>query len=139
MDALKKIQPAWFAVAVLVVIVLALLFRQRRSGFTPSAGAPITMMDLQEFSAFTPEQKTMYIQMITDSSQQLTQAAASKSFDSFISTISSIMRQVIQMAPPQMPAPNNMAPPPQMPMAPPPQMPMAPPPQMPMAPPPQTM
>jgi len=125
MDALKKIQPAWFAVAVLVVIVLALLFQQRRSGYTPTAGAPISLMDLQEFSSFTPEQKTMYIQMITDSSQQLTQAAASKSFDSFISAISNIMRQVMQptqvVAAPQIPAPNNMAPPPQMPMAPPPQ------------------
>ena len=113
MDALKKIQPAWFAVAVLVVIVLALLFRQRRSGFTPSAGAPITMMDLQEFSAFTPEQKTMYIQMITDSSQQLSQAAASKSFDAFIAIISNIIRQVMQ--------PTQVVAAPQMPMAPPPQ------------------
>jgi hypothetical protein len=121
MDALKKIQPAWFAVAVLVVIVLVLLFGQRRSGFTPTAGAPITMMDLQEFSAFTPEQKTMYIQMITDSSQQLSQAAASKSFDAFIAIISNIIRQVMQ--------PTQVVAAPQMPMAPPPQMPMAPPPQ----------
>ena len=127
MDALKKIQPAWFAVAVLVVIVLTLLFQQRRSGFTPSAGAPISLMDLQEFSSFTSEQKKNYIQMIAESSQQLSQAAASKSFDAFISIISNIIRQVMQ--PTQVVAAPQMPPPPQMPMAPPPQMPMAPPPQ----------
>lgn len=113
MDVIKKIQPAWFAVAVLVVIVLALLFQQRRSGYTPTAGAPISLMDLQEFSSFTPEQKTMYIQMITESSQELSQAAASKSFDAFISIISNIMRQVMQ--------PTQVVAAPQMPMAPPPQ------------------
>jgi len=127
MDVIKKIQPAWFAVIVLVVIVLVLLFQQRRSGYTPTAGAPISLMDLQEFSSFTPEQKTMYIQMITDSSQQLTQAAASKSFGSFLSIISNIMTQVMQpttiVAATQTPPTPQMPPPPQMPnaMAPPPQ------------------
>ena len=116
MDFVKKIPPAWVAVAVLVVIVIVLLFRQRRSGYTPSAGAPITLMDLQEFSAFTPDQKTMYMQMITESSVQLSQAAASKSFEAFQTTLSNILRQAIQMPmptpPPQMPMPT---PPPQMP------------------------
>ena len=127
MDVIKKIQPAWFAVAVLVVIVLVLLFQQRRSGYTPTAGAPINMMDLQEFSSFTQEQKTKYGQMITESSQELSQAAASKSFDAFISIISNIMRQVMQpttiVAATQTPPTPQMPPPPQMPnaMAPPPQ------------------
>jgi hypothetical protein len=111
MDCLKKISPAWAAVALLVVIVLVLLFRQRRSGYTPAAGTPISLMDLQEFSAFTPDQKTMYMQMITESSAQLSQAAASKSFEAFQSTLSNILRQVIQMP---MPTPT---PPPQMAMA----------------------
>jgi len=130
MDCLKKISPAWAAAALLIVVVLVLLFRQRRSGYTPAAGTPISLMDLQEFSAFTPDQKTMYMQMMTESSAQLSQAAASKSFDAFQSTLSNILRQVIQM-----PTPVVTAPPPQM------AMPMpAPLPQMAMpAPPPPTM
>jgi len=130
MDCLKKISPAWAAAALLFVVVLVLLFRQRRSGYTPAAGTPISLMDLQEFSAFTPDQKTMYMQMMTESSAQLSQAAASKSFDAFQSTLSNILRQVIQM-----PTPVVTAPPPQM------AMPMpAPLPQMAMpAPPPPTM
>jgi len=67
------------------------------------------LMDLQEFSAFTPDQKTMYMQMMTESSAQLSQAAASKSFDAFQTTLSNILRQVIQM-----PTPVVTAPPPQM-------------------------
>jgi hypothetical protein len=113
MEFAKKISPIWFATAVLVVIVIVMMFQQRRSGYTPAAGAPISLMDLQEFSVFTPEQKTKYMQMITEYQQQ-NQTSSSKSFDEFITTISNIMRQVIQM-----PAP----PPPQMPTPPPPQMP----------------
>jgi hypothetical protein len=111
MEFVKKIPPAWTAVAVLVVvIVLVLLFQKRRSRYTPTAGAPISLMDLQEFSVFTPEQKTMYMQMMKESSAQLTQATESKSFDAFQSTISNILRQVIQMPKPppdviQMPNP----------------------------------
>jgi len=116
MDVLKKIPPAWIAVAVLVVIVLVLLFRQRRSGYTPAAGTPISLMDLQEFSAFTPEQKSHYTQMISESSAQLLQAASSKSYDAFIATISNILRQVIQLTPTAMvqPPPTVMVPPPSM-------------------------
>ena len=114
MEFVKKIQPVWFVVAVLVVIVLVLLFQQRRSGYTPTAGAPISLMDLQEFSAFTPEQKTMYMQMMAESSAQLSQATASKSFDTFQSTISNILRQAIQMPTPP-PPPSMPTPPPQMP------------------------
>jgi len=38
MDALKNIPLSWIVIGVLVVIVLVLLFRQCRSGFTPTAG-----------------------------------------------------------------------------------------------------
>ena len=135
MDFVKKIPPAWIAVAVLVVIVLVLLFRQSRSGYTPTAGAPISLMDLQEFSVFTPEQKTKYMQMMAESSTQLSQAAAFGSFDAFQSAISNILRQSIQIStptvvvpPPQMAVPT---PPPQMAVpTPPPQMPPTPPPAM---------
>lgn len=109
MDFVKKISPVWFAVIILVVIVLVLLFQQRRSGYTPTTGAPISLMDLQEFSAFTPEQKTKYMEMIAGSSQQLSQAAASKSFDAFVATISNIMRQVLEMAPTVMVPPPQVA------------------------------
>jgi hypothetical protein len=129
MDFVKKIPPTWIAIAVLIVIVLVLLFRQRRSGYTPPTGTPISLMDLQEFSAFTPEQKTKYMQMITESSSQLSQAAASKSYDAFFATISNIMRQVIQTSPtvvvpppPPQSVPAAMAPPQMMPPTPPPAM-----------------
>ena len=131
MDFVKNISPAWAAVAVLIVVVLALLFRQRRSGYTPAAGTPISLMDLQEFSAFTPEQKTKYMQMISESSAQLMQAASSKSYDAFIATISNILRQVIQLTPAMVqPSPTDMVQPSPTAMVQPPPTVMVPPPSM---------
>ena len=99
MDFVKKIPPVWIAVAVLVVVVLVLLFQQRRSGYTPTAGTPITLMDLQEFSGFTAEQKTMYSNLLTNSSNDLSQAAASKSIDALQAAIMNIMRQALGSSP----------------------------------------
>jgi len=61
MDALKKLPLPWIAIALLVLFVIVMMFQQRRSGYTPTTGAVITMMDLQEFSAFSPEQKANYV------------------------------------------------------------------------------
>jgi hypothetical protein len=99
MDFVKKIPPAWIAVALLIVVVIVLLFSQRRSGYTPTAGAPITLMDLQEFSGFTAEQKSMYTKTLMDSSNDLSQAVASKSMDALQAVITNIMRQALGSSP----------------------------------------
>jgi len=95
MDALKKIQPAWFAVAVLVVIVLVLLFGQRRSGFTPTAGAPITMMDLQEFSAFSPIQKRNYADKLIAYQPRLSNAVSTNSITTYKMLLDEVMTQAV--------------------------------------------
>jgi hypothetical protein len=109
MDFVKKIPPAWFAVGILVIVVIVMLFSQRRSGYTPTAGAPITLMDLQEFSGFTPEQKMMYSNLITTSDViiQLKQAAESKAVDNIQSVIANVMRKALMggSVPPMVPPP----------------------------------
>ena len=95
MDALKKIQPAWFAVAVLVVIILVLLFGQRRSGFTPTAGAPITMMDLQEFSAFSPSQKRNYADKLMAYQPRLSNAVSTNSITTYKMLLDEVMTQAV--------------------------------------------
>jgi len=119
MDFVKKIPPAWVAVAVLVVIVIVLLFSQRRSGYTPSAGAPITLMDLQEFSGFTAEQKRMYSDLLTTSDViiQLKQATESKAVDNIQAVLVNVMRNALMggsVPPPTPPPPRTepMVPPP---------------------------
>jgi len=122
MDFVKKIPPVWAAVAVLVVIVIVLLFRQRRSGYTPTAGTPITLMDLQEFSIFTAEQKKMYSNLLTTSDilSQLKRAADSKSVENLQRAIGSVMNEVLNStksppdvnSPPPPPPPGVNSPPP---------------------------
>jgi hypothetical protein len=46
--------------AVVLILIVVVVFSQRRSGFTPTAGAPISLMDLQEYSYFTEQQKMTY-------------------------------------------------------------------------------
>ena len=113
MDFVKKIPPAWIAVGILVVIVIVLLFSQRRSGYTPTAGAPITLMDLQEFSGFTTEQKTMYSNLLTTSDvlSQLKQAAESKSVENIQSVLANVMRKALMGVQP-VPPPTMIPPPP---------------------------
>ena len=124
MDFVKKIPPAWVAVAVLVVIVIVLLFSQRRSGYTPSAGAPITLMDLQEFSGFTAEQKMMYSNLLTTSDViiQLKQATESKAVDNIQAVLANVMRLALMggSVPPTVPTPPTPPPPGTEPMVPPP-------------------
>lgn len=95
MDFVKKISPPWFAVAFLVVIVLVLLFRQRRSGFTPTAGAPITLMDLQEYSAFSPVQKTNYVNKLMAYQTRLLNAVSTKSTMNYQTLLGEVMTQTI--------------------------------------------
>ena len=122
MDFVKKIPPAWIAVGILVVVVIVLLFSQRRSGYTPTAGAPITLMDLQEFSGFTTDQKTMYSNLLTTSDvlSQIKQAADSKSIGNLQSVIMTVMNQALGGSAPPPPPTMNPPPPPPPTMNPPP-------------------
>ena len=86
-------------IGLLVVVTFVLLFWQRRSGYTPSTGAPISLMDLQEFSVFTPEQKAQYTEMLSNSSDQLTQAAAGKTLEAIMGTVSDIMKRALSEQP----------------------------------------
>lgn len=95
MDVIKKIQPAWFAVAVLVVVVIVLMFRQSRSGYTPNAGAPITLMDLQEYSAFSPAQKANYANKLMTYQPRLMNAALTKSTITYQNLLNEVMNQTV--------------------------------------------
>jgi hypothetical protein len=57
---------------VLILIVVVVLFSQRRSGFTPTAGAPISLMDLQEYSVLTEKQKMDYRTELSNKMSTLT-------------------------------------------------------------------
>jgi hypothetical protein len=111
MDALKKIPLPWIVIGVLVVIVLVLLFQQRRSGFTPTAGAPITMMDLQEFSVFSPSQKQNYVDKLMAYQPKLSNAVSSNSITTYKMLLDEVMTQAV-IGDPMIPPPNPMVPPP---------------------------
>ena len=119
-SVVKKFTP-WVAISIFVIIVIVLFLKQRRSGYTPSVGSPINILDLQEFSGFNVEQKAQYAQALSESTNDLKNAIVSRSPEDLQLIILSIMRKVMQ--PP--------TPTPQMPTTPTPQMPTTPTPQMP--------
>jgi hypothetical protein len=82
---------------VLLLIIVVVVFSQRRSGYTPTAGTPISLMDLQEFSVFTTEQKKMYSNLLTTPEvlSQLTQAAQSKSVETLQTAIRGLMTMAL--------------------------------------------
>jgi hypothetical protein len=110
MDVLKKIPPAWAAVAVLIIIVLVLLFRQRRSGYTPPTGNVITMMDLQEFSAFSPEQKANYVNKLTAYQPRLSDALRTNSITNYQTILNEVMTNAMVQPTPPVPPPVPPAP-----------------------------
>ena len=114
----------WIGLALLIIIVLILLQRFR-SGYTPSAGEPITLMDLQEFSAFTPEQKAKYVNTLKEYDSKLMIAAQSKSVNNYRMFLDEIMNKtmVAPETPPMPPSTPSPAPPPMPPPAPPPETP----------------
>ena len=79
MDALKKLPLPWIAIALLVLVVIVMMFQQRRSGYTPTTGAVITLMDLEEFSEFSPEQKANYVNKLMAHKPMLSAAASTNS------------------------------------------------------------
>ena len=93
MDFVKKIPPSWIVVAVLIVIVFVLMFRQSRSGYTPTAGAPITLMDLQEYSVFSPAQKQNYMDKLMAYQSRLANAVSTNSFMTYKMLLDEVMTE----------------------------------------------
>lgn len=50
---------------IVLILIVYNIFQQRRSYFTPSQGAPISMMDLEEYAKLTQPQKDMYRSMLS--------------------------------------------------------------------------
>jgi hypothetical protein len=124
MDGQMKKYAPWIGVALLVIIVLVLLQRFR-SKYTPPPGAVITMMDLQEFSAFSPEQKSKYASALEFYNPRLVAAASSNSVTTYQMLLKEIMTNALMPPPPPPMPPPPPPPPPSMP-APPPSMPAPP-------------
>lgn len=60
--------------AIVIILVVAVFFQQRRSGFTLQAGADtmsVSMMDLMEFGSVPAYKRSMYKTMITSNSTSL--------------------------------------------------------------------
>ena len=93
MDALKNIPLPWIALGLLSIIVIIMLFRQRRSGYTPPTGNVITMMDLQEFSAFTAQQKANYVNKLKDYQNKLSNAVSTNSITTYKMLLDEVMTQ----------------------------------------------
>jgi len=110
MDALKKLPLPWIAIALIVLVVIVIMFRQRRSGYTPPTGGIITMMDLEEFSAFSPEQKANYVNKLMVHKPMLSNAASTNSITEYKMHLDQVMSE--SMPPPPMPMPTPMPPPP---------------------------
>ena len=99
--------------AIVLILIVVVVFAQRRSSFTPSTGAPISLMDLQEYSALSEKQKMDYR---TELSRKQTELSAVTDYTDYSNKLNEIMRVLFTMpVPPQGP----MAPP-QGPMVPPP-------------------
>jgi hypothetical protein len=111
MEFVKKIPPSWIVVAVLIVIVFVLMFRQIRSGYTPTAGAPITLMDLQEYSVFSPAQKQNYMDKLMAYQPRLASAVSTNSFMTYKTLLDEVMTNSMVPGPPP-PGPPQPGPPP---------------------------
>jgi hypothetical protein len=95
MDSLKKIHLPWIIVSLLVLVLIVMVFKQRRSGYTPPTGNVITMMDLQEFSAFSPEQKANYVNKLAAYQPRLSKALSTNSFTNYQMILNEVMTNVM--------------------------------------------
>jgi hypothetical protein len=121
---------------VLLLIIVVVLFGQRRSGFTPTAGAPISLMDLQEYSVLTEKQKMDYRTELSNKMSTLTSIMTNNTTPDvkhrmYSDELGTIMRAAMMTQPPiqtmtpqQPPVPPPPAPEQQPPAPPTPQQPM---------------
>jgi len=63
--------------AIVLILIVVVVFAQRRSGFTPSQGAPISLMDLEEYSGLSDQQKRNYRTELSTNINNLTTVASS--------------------------------------------------------------
>jgi len=62
--------------AIIVILVVAVFFQQRRSGFSIQAGnetSSISMLDMMEFKSLPETKRSMYKQMLTSNAVALSQ------------------------------------------------------------------
>ena len=96
-----------WVVIVLAVVLTLLMYRRRVSGFTPPQGQPISMMDLQEFSYLSIEQKNTYNNLLTQNSKSLQSAAVGRNFNMYKQTLDKILRDAILTPPSTKPPGSN--------------------------------
>lgn len=89
----------WVGVAVVVslILVIVMFVRQRRSGYTPQQGQPISLMDLQEFSSLSDAKKNQYRTLI--SSGQLSNTLTTGSITAFQDNLTAFMNTILTLAP----------------------------------------
>jgi len=63
---------ALWSVVLILIIIVAVAFSQHRSGFTPSTGSPISLVDLQEYAALSEKQKIDYRTELVNKTNTLT-------------------------------------------------------------------
>ena len=91
----------------ILAVVLALIVYRKVSGFTPQPGQPISMMDLQEFSYLSVEQKNTYSNLLTQNSKSLQSAAQSRNFNMYRQTLDGFLRDAILTPPSTTPPVSN--------------------------------
>ena len=80
----------------ILAVVLALIVYRKVSGFTPQPGQPISMMDLQEFSYLSLDQKNKYSSLMTQQTSNLQSYAQSQNFTKYKQTLDMILQQAIK-------------------------------------------
>lgn len=86
--------------AIVLILVGVVFFTQRRSGYTPQPGTPISFIDLQEYSVLSDTQKNMYKMMLESNltptgevSQAVSQGSADKLQMSFYKILTNVLQQ----------------------------------------------
>jgi hypothetical protein len=85
--------------AVVLILIVVVVFAQRRSGFTPSTGAPISLMDLQEYSSLSEKQKMDYKTELSRKLTELGSLSAAGNFTNYTTQLTNIMSSVFTMQP----------------------------------------
>lgn len=82
--------------AIVLILIVVVVFAQRRSRFTPSPGQPISMMDLQEYSGVTQDQKMKYQQEL---SAKMSELSTITDFVQYQNKLNEIMKTAFTFAP----------------------------------------
>ena len=85
--------------AVVLILIIVVVFAQRRSSFTPSTGAPISLMDLQEYSSLSEKQKMDYKTELSRKLSELGSLSTAGDFTNYTTQLNNIMSSVFTMQP----------------------------------------